>query len=179
MDPGDSEHLGTKTRAIKTALRRLGEPIAEAQARQVAALEDCDCNDGMFALAATRRQLFAGTGLVAAVGMTAMLPRAAAAKAPAGAVEYPVQADPTKEQGRMMGVDGGYGSRSQFETEVRWANPSKSAAFSPLQNSYGTVTPSGLHYERHHGGIPNIDPAKHNLVIHGLVDRPIKYSVAD
>src|SRR5436853_359943 len=59
------------------------------------------------------------------------------------------------------------------------ANPTRSAAFSPLQNSYGTITPSGLHYERHHGGIPNIDPAKHRLVIHGLVDRPIKYSLAD
>jgi sulfane dehydrogenase subunit SoxC len=151
----------------------------EAQAKDIAALEDCDCKDGMFALAATRRQLFAGPGLVAAVGMTALLPGRANAKAPPGAVEYPVQADPTKEQGRIMGEDGGYGSRSQFETEVRWANPAKSAAFSPLQNSYGTITPSGLHYELHHGGIPNIDPAKHRLVIHGLVDRPIKYSLAD
>jgi sulfane dehydrogenase subunit SoxC len=179
MDPVDSEHLDTKTLVIEEALGRLGQPITETQARQVAALEDCDCKEGMFALAATRRQLFAGTGLVAAVGMTGMLPRAAAAKAPPGAVEYPVPADPTKEQGRMMGVDGGYGSRSQFETEVRWANPTKSAGFSPLQNSYGTITPSGLHYERHHAGIPNIDPAKHNLIIHGLVDRPMKYSVAD
>src|SRR5204863_3337684 len=134
----DSEHLGTKTRAIKTALRRLGEPITEAQAKHVAALEDCDCKDGMFALAATRRSLFAGTGLVAAVGMTAMLPRRADAKAPPGAVEYPVQADTTKEQGRVMGVDGGYGSRSQFENEVRWTNPTKTAGFSPLQRSYGT-----------------------------------------
>jgi len=78
-----------------------------------------------------------------------------------------------------MGEDGGYGSRSQFETEVRWANPTRTAGFSPLQNSYGTITPSGLHYERHHGGIPNIDPAKHGLVIHGLVDRPMKYSLAE
>ena len=179
MQSTESERPATKTRAIEEALGRLGEPITEAQAKAIAALEDCDCKEGMFALAATRRQLFAGTGLVAAVGMTAMLPRAADAKAPPGAVEYPVQADPTKEQGRMMGVDGGYGSRSQFETEVRWANPTKTAAFSPLQNSYGTITPSGLHYERHHGGIPNIDPAKHSLVIHGLVDRPIKYSLAD
>src|SRR5437879_9660385 len=94
-------------RTIEQALGRLGEPITEAQAKDVAALEDCDCKEGMFALAATRRQLFAGTGLVATVGMTAMLPRGAAAKAPPGAVEYPVQLDPTKEQGRMMGVDGG------------------------------------------------------------------------
>jgi protease PrsW len=42
-----------------------------------------------------------------------------------------------------------------FPSLVRWANPTKSAAFSPLQNSYGTITPSGLHYERHHGGIPS------------------------
>jgi sulfane dehydrogenase subunit SoxC len=179
MHSTEFERRNTKSRAIEEALSRLGQPITEGQARNVAALEDCDCKDGMFALAATRRQLFAGTGLVAAVGMTAMLPRAADAKAPPGAVEYPVQADPTKEQGRVMGEDGGYGSRSQFETEVRWANPTRTAGFSPLQNSYGTITPSGLHYERHHGGIPNIDPAKHGLVIHGLVDRPMKYSLAE
>ena len=179
MHSTDFERRNTKSRAIEEALSRLGQPITEGQARNVAALEDCDCKDGMFALAATRRQLVAGTGLVAAVGMTAMLPCEVDAKAPPGAVEYPVQADPTKEQGRVMGEDGGYGSRSQFETEVRWANPTKTAGFSPLQNSYGTITPSGLHYERHHGGIPNIDPAKHSLVIHGLVDRPMKYSLAE
>src|SRR5205823_12530603 len=135
--------------------------------------------EGMFALAATRRQLFAGTGLVAAVGMTAMLPRQADARSPAGAVEYPVPADSTKEPGRMMGEDGGYGSRSQFESEIRWANPTPTAPFTPLQNGYGVITPSRLHYERHHGGIPNIDPARHRLVLHGLVDRPMKYSLAD
>ena len=179
MHDSESERLNSKSRAVEDALGRIGKSITETQAKQVAALQDCECKDGMFALAASRRQFFAGTGLVAAVGMTAALPRAAAAKAPPGAVEYPVPADSTKEPGRMMGVDGGYGSRSQFETEVRWANPTKSAAFSPLQNSYGTITPSGLHYERHHSGIPNIDPARHNLIIHGMVDRPMKYSLAD
>jgi len=158
MHSTDFERLNTKARAIEEALSRLGQPITEAQAKDVAALEDCDCKDGMFALAATRRQLFGGTGLVAAVGMTALLPREADAKAPPGAIEYPVQADSTKEPGRMMGVDGGYGSRSQFETEVRWANPRKTASFTPMQSGYGIITPSGLHYERHHGGIPNIDP---------------------
>ncbi len=175
----DPKRLDPKARAIEAALRRIGEPITEAQARELASLEDCNCRDGMFALATTRRQLFAGSGLVAAVGMTAMLPGRAHAKVPPGAVEYPVPADSTKEPGRVMGVDGGYGSRSQFETEVRWANPTKTAGFSPLHASYGTITPSGLHYERHHAGIPNIDPARHRLVIHGLVDRAMKYSVAD
>src|SRR5437764_9550103 len=126
----DSKRPTVTVGAAEEALSRLGEPITEAQAEAIAALEDCACKEGMFALAATRRQLFAGTGLVAAVGMTAMLPRAADAKAPPGAIEYPVQADPTKEPGRTMGMDGGYGSRSQFETAVRWANPTKTAGFS-------------------------------------------------
>src|SRR5262249_25700768 len=68
--------------------------------------------------------------------------------------------------------------RSQFETSVRWVNPTRTAGFSPLAESWGTITPSGLHYERHHGGIPNIDPARHSLIIHALVERPIKYSPA-
>ena len=180
MRSNDFERPNTNTnaQAVEEALGRLGQPLTEAQAK-IAVLEDCECKEGMFALAATRRQLFAGSGLIAAVGVTAMLPRSATAKAPPGAVEYPVQADPTREQGRVMGLDGGYGSRSQFETEVRWVNPPKTTSSTPLQHSYGTITPSGLHYERHHGGIPNIDPARHSLIIHGLVDRPIKYSLAD
>jgi sulfane dehydrogenase subunit SoxC len=179
MTAANSERVDAKTKAIEDALSRLGEPVTEAQAKALAVREDCECKEGMFALAATRRGLFGGAGLVAAVGMTAMLPRTAAAKPPPGAVEYPVPADPTKEQGRMMGDDGGYGSRSQFESEVRWFNPTKSASFTPMQSGYGIITPSGLHYERHHAGIPNIDPAEHRLVIHGLVDRPIRYSLAD
>jgi sulfane dehydrogenase subunit SoxC len=179
MTAANSERVDAKTKAIEDALSCLGEPVTEAQAKALAAREDCECKEGMFALAATRRQMFGGAGLVAAVGMTAMLPRTAAAKAPPGAVEYPVPADPTREQGRVMGVDGGYGSRSQFESEVRWFNPTKTASFTPMQSGYGIITPSGLHYERHHGGIPNIDPAKHRLVIHGQVDRPIRYSLAD
>jgi sulfane dehydrogenase subunit SoxC len=164
---------------VEQALARLGEPVTEAQARAVAVREDCDCKEGMFALAPSRRQLFGGAGLVAAVGMTAMLPRVARAKAPPGAVEYPVPEDPTKEPGRMMGTDGGYGTRSQFETEVRWVSPTRAASFTPMQAGYGIITPSGLHYERHHGGIPTIDPARHHLIIHGTVDRPMKYSLAD
>jgi sulfane dehydrogenase subunit SoxC len=175
MSAVDTEHVDARTAEIEQALGHIGERISEAEA----AAEVCKCRQGMFALAATRRQLFGGAGLIAAVGMTGMLPRTAAAKAPPGAVEYPVPADSTKEQGRMMGEDGGYGSRSQFESEVRWANPTRTASFTPLQNGYGVITPSGLHYERHHGGIPNIDPARHRLVLHGLVDRPMKYSLAD
>ena len=53
MHSTDVERLDTKSRAIEEALGRLGQPITEGQARDVAALEDCDCKDGMFALART------------------------------------------------------------------------------------------------------------------------------
>src|SRR5260370_18447287 len=175
----DTDHASARAQAIAEALGRLGEPITEAQAREIAAGQDCDCQEGMFALAPTRRGLLGRAGLVAAVGASAMLPRTTFAKAPPGAVDYQVPADPTKEPGRLMGADGGYGSRSQFETDARWVNPTRTASFTPLQASYGTITPSGLHYERHHAGIPNIDPARHRLIIHGMVDRPIKYSLTD
>src|SRR5215469_7764685 len=162
MDP---ERASARVQAIAEALGRLGEPITEAQAREIATRQECECQDGMFALAPTRRGLLGSAGLVAAVGATAMLPHPTFAKAPPGAAEYQVMEDPTKEPGRLMGVDGGYGSRSQFETDVRWVNPTRTASFTPLQASYGTITPSGLHYERHHAGIPNIDPARHRLVV--------------
>jgi sulfane dehydrogenase subunit SoxC len=174
-----NEPVEVRAEALEKALGRIGQPVSEAEARALAEREACDCRQGMFALAPSRRQMFGGASLVAAVGMTAMLPRAGQAKAPPGALEFDVPEDPTKEPGRMMGVDGGYGSRSQFEKEVRWFNPTKTASVTPMQNSYGIITPSGLHYERHHAGIPNIDPAKHRLIIHGSVDRPIKYSLAD
>jgi sulfane dehydrogenase subunit SoxC len=175
----DHDRASAQAQAIAEAVGRLGEPISEAQAREIATRQECECQDGMFALAPTRRGLLGSAGLVAAVGATAMLPHPTFAKAPPGAAEYQVPEDPTKEPGRLMGVDGGYGSRSQFETDVRWVNPTRTASFTPLQASYGTITPSGLHYERHHAGIPNIDPARHRLIIHGMVDRPIKYSLAD
>jgi len=178
MTEPSADRTDARALAIEQALARLGEPVSEAQARALAAQEDCDCKEGMFALAPSRRQLF-GRGLVAAVGMTALLPRSGEAKAPPGAVEYPVPADPTKEPGRVMGIDGGYGTRSQFETEVRWASPTRTASFTPMQEGYGIITPSGLHYERHHGGIPTIDPSHHRLIIHGMVERPMKYSLAD
>src|SRR2546423_10419899 len=80
----DGDCLNIKARSIEAALSRIGESITEAQAKELAAREQCECRDGMFALAPTRRGLFDGVGLVAAVGMAAMLPRGAEAKAPAG-----------------------------------------------------------------------------------------------
>ena len=43
----------------------------------------------------------------------------------------------------------------------------------------GTVTPSGLHFERHHGGVSDHRSAKHSLLVHGMVDRPMELRMAD
>ena len=85
--------------------------------------------------------------------------------------------------GQLGAPLGPYGERSPFEKAVRWRRDSKTpetgSSFTPLQDSVGTLTPSSLHYERHHAGIPTIDPAQHRLVIHGMVDRPLSLTVAE
>jgi sulfane dehydrogenase subunit SoxC len=47
----------------------------------------------------------------------------------------------------------------------------------PLHLLEGTLTPGGLHFERHHNGVPDIDPARHELLIHGMVKRPLAFSL--
>src|SRR5437868_7781394 len=49
----------------------------------------------------------------------------------------------------------------------------------PLQELDGIITPNGLFYERHHGGVPTIDPAQHRLMLHGLVERPLIFTMDD
>ena len=77
------------------------------------------------------------------------------------------------EPGKLGIPLGPYGERSPFEKAVRWRRDTKTpetgSSFTPLQDSVGTLTPSSLHYERHHAGIPTIDPAQHRLVIGGSV----------
>jgi sulfane dehydrogenase subunit SoxC len=57
--------------------------------------------------------------------------------------------------------------------------PFSSVAFTPLQNLFGIITPSGLHFERHHAGVPTVDPAQHRLMLHGLVANPRIYTMDD
>ena len=85
--------------------------------------------------------------------------------------------------GKLGAPLGPYGERSPFEKAVRWRRESKTpetgSSFTPLQDSVGTLTPSSLHYERHHSGIPTIDPLQHRLIIHGMVDRPLSLSIEE
>lgn len=81
--------------------------------------------------------------------------------------------DPTKTPGVPPGA---LGTRSTFEHLVKI--PSDTSSRTPLQDLLGTITPSDLHYERHHGGVPVIDPHNYELVIHGMVNKPMVFTLA-
>jgi sulfane dehydrogenase subunit SoxC len=87
----------------------------------------------------------------------------------------PVPDDPSKVLGDPIRP---YGERSRFEQSIREKFPlSKTdevgSTATPLDETLGITTPSALHYEVHRGGVPDIDPRQHRLLIHGLVDRPV------
>jgi len=75
----------------------------------------------------------------------------------------------------------GYGSRSRFERALRALGnartPRSTVSYAPLRDTFGIVTPSSLHFERHHAGVPDLDSATHTLTVHGLVDRPLVFSI--
>ncbi|MBL1321662.1 MAG: sulfite dehydrogenase [Methylophaga sp.] len=88
------------------------------------------------------------------------------------------------ESMRVPGADfSNYGQPSEHEQGViRWisanpAAPGNGVSWTPLHDLQGTITPNGLHYERHHNGVPEIDPAKHILLIDGMVDKPLSFDV--
>jgi sulfane dehydrogenase subunit SoxC len=79
-----------------------------------------------------------------------------------------------------------YGSPSKFENNVirrhvPWltASAESSVNFTPLHELDGIITPSGLCFERHHAGVAEIDPAKHRLMINGLVEKPLVFTMDD
>ncbi len=80
----------------------------------------------------------------------------------------------------------GYGQPSPFEINLqRRAQPGltrvpqASVSFAPLQALFGIITPNSLHFERHHQGWVDIDPAKHRFMINGLVKTPKVYTMDD
>ena len=85
-----------------------------------------------------------------------------------------IPADPMKVPGT---APRSYGKRSPFESAKR--NPNAHRSLTPLQDLYGTITPSALHFERHHNGVPDIDPQRHRLLVHGLVRQPLMFSMKE
>lgn len=80
-----------------------------------------------------------------------------------------------------------YGMPIQYEDHVKrrrtdvFVNKQNFSDWSmtPLQHQIGIVTPNGLFFERHHNGVAQIDPEQHRLVIHGLVERPLVFTMND
>ena len=78
-----------------------------------------------------------------------------------------------------------YGVPSAHEADVvrrsakAWPLPGAASSMTPLADLFGTITPNGLVYERHHNGVPDIDPDQHRLVIHGLVREPKLFTMDD
>lgn len=90
--------------------------------------------------------------------------------------------EPVTKPGSAMRV---YGTPSPYESKVEriltpaypQIAPGTGSSRTPLHLLDGIITPSGLHYERHHNGVPDIDPAKHRLLLHGLVQRPLEFTL--
>jgi sulfane dehydrogenase subunit SoxC len=91
---------------------------------------------------------------------------------------------------REVGNDlGGHSERSKYVKIARIpeAGPGKRNvdpgdainSKTPLDKLFGSITPSDLHYERSHSGAPDIDPAKHRLLVHGMVRKPLVFNVED
>jgi sulfane dehydrogenase subunit SoxC len=97
---------------------------------------------------------------------------------------------PVPESNRAMGrgIPGSeYGMPSKFEAHVKrrrsdvLVNKQNFSDWSmtPLHQQPGTVTPNGLIYERHHNGVPDINPDEHRFAIHGMVRQPLVFTMAD
>ncbi len=119
------------------------------------------------------RQAFVAAGTTGAAAVLSSKVQAATAVSGQGdsnILELPAH---TKGLGQPVVTDG-YGKPSQFEINVqRRQSPGltqttqSSVSFAPLQSMFGIVTPSGLHFERHHQGWWDVDPSKHRLMVNG------------
>lgn len=116
------------------------------------------------------RRWFLGLGAAWSAALAACRPSSSAPPADARVLGAPISP---------------YGERSKFVTSKRLVRtdtrvPLETASSqTPLHDTYGIITPSSLHFERIHSGVPEIDPATHTLTVHGLVERPLVFSVEE
>ncbi|HUN95090.1 MAG TPA: sulfite dehydrogenase [Bradyrhizobium sp.] len=133
-----------------------------------------------------RRMLGEGGALLGGAVISGVAGRQALAKAPApDDANLPPN---VPEWMKTPGADTGsqlYGMPSPYEKNVVKNLPKNlpqylsAASRTPLGDLDGIITPNGLFYERHHGGVPTIDPEEHRLMLHGLVDRPLLFTMED
>ncbi len=134
---------------------------------------------------ARRRFLTKGgalAGAVATFGLSERSMAQSAGAADAGTANLPPNVPSwTKQLGDPTAKP--YGTPSKFETKaVRnlypgLVEPMSAYSTTPLQELDGIITPNGLFYERHHAGVPQVDPQQHRLMIHGLVQKPLIFTV--
>lgn len=129
-----------------------------------------------------RRQFLRNTlGAVGVVSLPLPISQALAAGGESLAPDVPKW---TLTQGEPI-LSPSYGKPSRFEDGVVRTptdlTPTKTSSwsFTPLQDLNGTITPNGLVFERHHGGVPDIDPEQHQLMLHGMVDKPMIFNMAE
>jgi sulfane dehydrogenase subunit SoxC len=125
--------------------------------------------------AITRRALLTGAAVAASGVVLDRLPLGAqTVPLPDGPI---VPADPAAVPG---GPTTAVSARSPFETPAR-TPPGiiTGPAYSPIHQLTGTITPSDLMFERHHAGVAMIDPKRYKLLIHGLVDEAMVFTLDD
>ncbi len=94
------------------------------------------------------------------------------------AQEAPSATDPTKVPGRFVSELGARAPAEQPRRLLRTEALSSSSR-TPLQDLMGVITPADLHFERHHAGVPDIRLEDHELLVHGMVERPMTFRMAD
>lgn len=120
----------------------------------------------------SRRALLAGAAVAAGGVLLEKLPLGAQGTPPATA-----QPDPSTVPGFGTTPTS---ARSPFEAPARTpAGIITGPAYSPIQDLTGTMTPNDLLFERHHGGVAIIDPKRYKLLVHGLVDRAMIFTLDD
>ncbi len=91
----------------------------------------------------------------------------------------PARASAPQERS-IQGTIAPYGTPSAFERAVvRLPRGVPTPALTPLAKQLGIITPSGLTFTRVHAGIPALDPRAHRVIVHGLVAKPLTFSLAD
>jgi len=159
-----------------------GNALDQPIGRVVPAPENTLSADGLETARKARRS-FMGKALAMGAGVAAA--SKAAFAAPAG--EDAILKLPAHTTGLGQGVaTDGYGKPSKWDSNLtRRESPGltrvtqASVSFCPLQGLFGIITPSGLHFERHHQGWWDIDPSKHRFMVNGLVTRPRVFTMDD
>lgn len=124
------------------------------------------------------RRIFLKQGLALAAGLTAAPLGVLAAEDKGASLTTPPW---MLKPGQPFSI---YGQPSPHERVYRAISansvvPGNGISWTPLQDLEGMITPNGLHYERHHNGVPQIVPEEHRLLIHGMVREPLIFTMND